>query len=58
MRMFKGFKTKEEAMSFKKKNGGYICSESGPLASDWQLCVNSLGMDSKYKFVVVYNVKQ
>lgn len=56
--MFKGFKTKEEAMSFKKKNGGYICSESGPLASDWQLCVNSLGMDSKYKFVVVYNVKQ
>lgn len=58
MRTFKGFETKEEAMSFKQDNGGHICAEGGPHASDWQLCVNSLGMDSKYKFVVVYNIKQ
>lgn len=57
MTAFRGFKTKEEAVTFKKKHGGYLCykynknGRKSPTYRDYMFAVNLGGLDEeKYPY--------
>lgn len=63
MTQFKGFKTKEEAQEFKKKNGGMICTKyrkngtKHPTYKDYMYAVMLGGLNEKdYPYCVQWNI--
>lgn len=61
---FKGFKTKEEALAFKKEHGGYLCyrydrcGHRSPTARDYDFAVYLGGLDAeKYPYCVEWHIE-
>ena len=62
MTLFRGFKTKEEALAFKKKHGGYLCymyNKNGRKSTtqrDYLFAVHMGGLDAeKYPYCLQWS---